>query len=70
MDLKKIILLSVIFWAVFLQAQLVSELPSQTNHQIKYNPDPKAHYFAIGLQGAIILGGVYFWNRCLFLELF
>ena len=62
MDLKKIILLSVIFWAVFLQAQLVSELPSQTNHQIKYNPDPKAHYFAIGLQGAIILGGVYFWN--------
>lgn len=25
-------------------------------------PNPKAHRFALGLQGAIILGGIYFWN--------
>ena len=62
MHLIKIIFFSIIFGYSSMFSQVTLNKNYESTQKFLEKPDPKAHYFALGVQGAIVLGGFYFWN--------
>ena len=64
MKFRKILLSWSLCWLATLHPQSEKERLSFTQQE-EVNlskPNPKAHYYSMAIQGAIILGGAYFWN--------